>query len=673
MKDVVMVSASDTGGEKLSYNPFYNIENSELLGYEYAWVNYIKNNVIPEGIIPKEILESWSRCRALGLGALAGSIDPHMISDEELAGRTEENSDFLNAARHVTQEMLSMLSEESVQMWIADKDRVILLDFGKQDTKVDKDVKGTSNAEEHIGTNSIDLCISLGKPVSVVGAQHYCQEYHKRAYYAAPIRRRKNEIIGAIGLGVLCEEMNNYMLAMIAVAARTIENEITLLKNNAIIFQHNKEKQSILDSVTDGVIHVDKEQIITQANLQMMEMTGLEKEELIGQHISVVETLPTINSIEKNIEYAEKDLRVKVKSKTGYFSCFLNRNIINEDNPESKSIIWIFTEINEIQELADKISLANRAFFTFENIIGDTRDIKQTIALAKKVAAYEARVILEGESGTGKEILAQSIHNDGQRKNGPFVAVDCGAIPRELLESEMFGYEEGAYTGARKGGARGKFELANKGTLFLDEVSNLPLEMQAKLLRTLQENKIVRIGGDRPIPIDAHIMAATNKDLKEEVANGTFREDLFYRLDIVHIKVPALRERKADIPLIVNNYIKINSARLHKKVKGLDEEAMRTLMAFNWPGNVRQLNNVIERMMILTDKEIMTKDAIPPEIKSPSSETFYEAIRSDDIDSLDMVNRKYIKRVVEQFGGNIKKASERLGISRATVYRYLEK
>jgi len=144
--------STDTGGEKLSYNPFYNIENSELLGYEYAWVNYIKNNIIPEGIIPKEILESWSRCRAIGLGALAGSIEPYMISDEELTERTEKNRDFLNAGRHVTQEILSMLSEESVQMWIADKDRVILLDFGKQDTEVDKDVKGTSNAEEHIGT-----------------------------------------------------------------------------------------------------------------------------------------------------------------------------------------------------------------------------------------------------------------------------------------------------------------------------------------------------------------------------------------------------------------------------------------------------------------------------------------------------------------------------------------
>jgi len=204
-------------------------------------------------------------------------------------------------------------------------------------------------------------------------------------------------------------------------------------------------------------------------------------------------------------------MKIKLRGKDESFSCFLNCKEINDNE------IWIFTEISDIQELADKINVVNTAFFTFDNILGKSPAIRETIALAKKVAAYDARAILEGESGTGKEVLAQSIHNAGLRKNGPFVAVDCGAIPRELLESEMFGYEEGAFTGARKGGSRGKFELANKGTLFLDEVSNLPLEMQAKFLRVLQEHKIVRIGGDKQIPFDAQIIVASNMNLAKAV------------------------------------------------------------------------------------------------------------------------------------------------------------
>jgi len=239
------------------------------------------------------------------------------------------------------------------------------------------------------------------------------------------------------------------------------------------------------------------------------------------------------------------------------------------------------------------------------------------------------------------------------------------------LESEMFGYEEGAFTGARKGGSRGKFELANKGTLFLDEVSNLPLEMQAKFLRVLQERKIVRIGGDKQIPFDAQIIVASNMNLAKAVEKGTFREDLFYRLDIMHIQVPSLVERREDIPIFVNHYIKSNSKQMNKKITGIDEETMKILMAYHWPGNVRQLNNVVERMMIMTDKDIITKDLLPPEIFNPSEQKIYESDDLGTVETLENVNRRYVRRVVEKYNGNIKRSSEVLGISRATVYRYL--
>ena len=336
------------------------------------------------------------------------------------------------------------------------------------------------------------------------------------------------------------------------------------------------------------------------------------------------------------------------------------------------NVIWIFTATDEIQELADKINLQNRAFFTFGSITGRSKALTNCIELAKKVAEHETRVIIEGESGTGKEMFAQSIHNSSARKNGPFVAIDCGAIPRELLESEIFGYEEGAYTGARKGGHRGKFELSNNGTLFLDEIGNLSLEMQAKLLRVLQENRVVRIGGYTPIAVDVQVIAATNQDLKKEVESGTFREDLFYRLNIVHIKLPPLRDRREDIPMLIESFINANKHQINSRIKAIDEEAMRILLNYSWPGNIRQLNNVIERMMILAEGEVLVKDLIPSDIKMKVDNPIYSSFSMEEIDTLEIANAKYIKNVVGAYKGNIKKASEKLGISRATVYRLLK-
>lgn len=651
----------------MAYNPFYNIENPELLGYEYAWVDYVKKDNIPEGIIEKEILDSWKRCKREGIDPVnEGSY--FQPRDNKISLESFRRSEVLvEVSKHILEEMLSLFTEASVRMWVANPDKEVLLDLRKEKGAFLKSMTGVILDERLVGTNSVDLATRLGRPASVAGAQHYCQANHRYADYAAPIFQQGAGLVGTVGIIVQCEEMNKFMLAMTSVAAHAIENELSIRKNNAIIFQQNKEKQSILDSVTDGIVYIDSNQVITHANTQMMKFTGLSREELIGQHMSVVETSPAMAMIDNVFPKGEQNVKIKLRGKDETYSCFLNRNAIGG------SEIWIFTTVSEIQQLADKINGVNTAYYTFDNLIGKSPAIRETIALAKKVAAYDARAVLEGESGTGKEMLAQSIHNAGSRRNGPFVAIDCGAIPRELLESELFGYEEGAFTGARKGGARGKFELANHGTLFLDEVGNLPLEMQAKLLRALQENHVVRIGGDKQIPFDAQVLVATNMDLAEAVEKGTFREDLYYRLAIMQIKVPALRERREDIPLFVERYIRTNSRQMNKKITGVDADTLQILIDYDWPGNVRQLYNVLERMMIMTETEVMTRDALPNEIFAGQEPAFYAPDGLSYVAPLEEMNRQYVRRVVDKNQGNIKKSAEILGISRATVYRYLEK
>lgn len=655
----------------MSHNPFYNIENPELMGYEYAWVDFMRNNEIPDNIISKEILESWKRCKEFNLDAMARKLPDSFAGHDDLNARIIKNSDLLEIADSIMRGIISVLDEKGISLQIIDQDHIILKVIQGADLLGDTSgMIGSSCGECFMGTNCLELAIRHKTPMSVIGAQHYFQQNHKYAGYAAPIFDVHNNIVGAIGIRIKLELMSHYMTAMVATAAKVIEDELQLLKSNSIIFQQNNEKQDILDSVTDGIIYVDEQQTITHANLQITKFTGLKRDELIGKNINVIHTTPHVGSL-KSLIQNQRNIQVKLKGKDRSYNCFLNHKAVKDSRGNE---IWIFTATDEIQELADKINLQNSAFFTFENISGKAKSLIHCIDMAKKVAEHETRAIIEGESGTGKEMFAQAIHNKGSRKNGPFVAVDCGAIPRELLESEILGYEEGAYTGARKGGHRGKFELAHRGTLFLDEIGNLPLEMQAKLLRVLQENRVVRIGGYIPMPIDVQVIAATNQDLEKEVQSGTFREDLFYRLNVVHIKLPPLRDRKEDIPVLIENFINANRHQINHKIKGLDDEAMRILLNYGWPGNIRQLNNVIERMMIMAESDILTKNLIPNDIAMRVNNPIYSAfhIEGNEIDTLDAASSKYVKNVVLECRGNIKKASEKLGISRATVYRLLK-
>ena len=656
----------------MSYNPFYNIENPELMGYEYAWVDFIKNNEIPDNIISKEILESWKRCKENNLDAMARKLPESFCGHDELNERMSKNSKLLEISDPIMRGIISVLDEKGIGLRIVDKDGVILKVIQGDDLRGDSSgMIGNNCAEGFMGTNSLELSIRHKCPMSVIGAQHYFQQNHKYAAYAAPIFDTENNILGAIGIKIKLELMSHYMIAMVSTAAKVIEDELQLLKSNSIIFQQNNEKQYILDAVTDGIIYVDEQQTITYANLQITKFTGLKKHELIGKNINVIQTAPHVGSL-KSLIQNQRNLQVKLKGKEKSYNCFLNLEAVRDNKGKE---IWIFTATDEIQELADKINLENRAFFTFDNIIGKSKSLIGCIELAQKVAEHETRAIIEGESGTGKEMFAQSIHNKGARKTGPFVAVDCGAIPRELLESEIFGYEEGAYTGARKGGHRGKFELAHHGTLFLDEIGNLPLEMQVKLLRVLQESRVVRIGGYTPIPVDVQVIAATNQDLEQEAKSGTFREDLLYRLNVVHIKLPPLRDRREDIPLLIYNFINANKHQINSKIKGIEDDVMRILVNYSWPGNIRQLNNVIERMMIMSESDIMTKDLIPGDIAMKVNNPLYSSFRieGEEIDTLEDASAKYVKNVIGECGGNIKRASEKLGISRATVYRLLKK
>jgi transcriptional regulator with PAS, ATPase and Fis domain len=290
--------------------------------------------------------------------------------------------------------------------------------------------------------------------------------------------------------------------------------------------------------------------------------------------------------------------------------------------------------------------------------------MERLVREAQKIAATDNNVLIQGESGTGKEILAQAIHNGSSRRNAPFVAVNCAALPTELIQSELFGYEEGTFTGAKRGGKAGTFELGNEGTIFLDEIGDMPLDAQANLLRVVQEKSIVRVGGSRPIPLNIRVVAATNKVLPKEIEAGRFRLDLFYRLAVMHLAIPPLRERKEDLWPLVESLVRkqqpaLEDLRFAPQVRTLFE-------GYDWPGNVRELENVLVNILSRISGGCVTADDLP--------ELFFAAQGSrENVDLLKDTEQKMIVAALAQCNNNVSKAAKVLGISRATLYRKLKK
>jgi DNA-binding NtrC family response regulator len=311
--------------------------------------------------------------------------------------------------------------------------------------------------------------------------------------------------------------------------------------------------------------------------------------------------------------------------------------------------------------------------YEFENIIGSSGPMQEVFALVRKVAATDSSVIIYGESGTGKELIAQAIHANSPRGNKPFVKLNCVAIPEGLLESELFGHEKGAFTGAVTQKI-GKFELANEGTIFLDEIGDMTLATQSKILRVLQEREFERVGGTKTIKVDVRIIAATNKDLKKAVEDKQFREDLYFRLNVVPIQLPPLRERKEDIPPLVEHFLKEASLKVKKEIKSISKDALEVLTEYNWPGNVRELENCIERAAVITEGEFIAKESLPlyltgPEEARPISQ---EAGISLD-ESLAAMEKKLILEALSQAGGIQVKAARLLGITERSLWHRIKK
>lgn len=450
--------------------------------------------------------------------------------------------------------------------------------------------------------------------------------------------------------------------------------------NNKVELSLEEIMEDIIELTFDGFVVVDKSAHISLISETYCEFLGVIKEDVIGKHVAdVIEN--TRMHIVVETGKAEFNEAQEIK---GNYMIATRVPIIRRGEIIGAIGTVVFKNVDELFKLHNaliamertlesykgRLKLENSSTYSFTDIIGNSFVIQDTKRLAEKAAETDSNVLLLGESGTGKEIFAHAIHSSSNRANGPFVKINCAAIPRELLESELFGYEAGSFTGARKNGKAGKFEIAHHGTIFLDEIGDMPLYMQVKLLRVIQEREVERVGSSKHRKVDVRIIAATNKNLEEMVKNKSFREDLYYRLNVMSISIPPLRVRDGDIQLISNNFLERIGRRFNKACSGITSGAMNKLLAYHWPGNIRELQNVVERAYNLIDNgEAIDRKHLPKEI---SGWIEYKEIRPLE-ETMREIEIKALQEAIESCRGNKSKVAKLLNISRATLYEKMNK
>ncbi|MBI4508137.1 MAG: sigma 54-interacting transcriptional regulator [Deltaproteobacteria bacterium] len=452
-----------------------------------------------------------------------------------------------------------------------------------------------------------------------------------------------------------------------------------------------RTRAATLEAISDGVLSLSasgKVTAINQVAARILSVTGGDADALRLASFSELFFLASAMA-----RGEELDSRV-VRLTTGDY--LLNARCIRADGGQIVGMVVTLTEMKRATSLAQKI-VGSPARFTFGDIIGGSPSLRRRLKLAEAAARSDSNVLITGESGTGKELLAQAIHNAGMRASAPFVGINCAAIPRELLESELFGYEAGAFTGAKKGGHPGKFELAEGGTILLDEIGDMPLEMQAKLLRVLQERRVQRLGGHREITLDTRVIATTNRDLADEVERGRFRQDLLFRLRVIHVELPPLRERREDIPQLIEHFLELFSVRLGKKVSGVSPEIMDVLCDYPWPGNIRELEHVLEGEVNLASpgQELLTE--IPVMIESDARRRAARMAEVGDasglgrspkpgngahapppatsppVMSIEENEKHLLVQALAAHRGSVPDVARALGVSRGTVYNKMKK
>jgi transcriptional regulator of acetoin/glycerol metabolism len=636
-----------------------------------AWHKYTGGASLDVRHLNPEIASSWQRCHNLSvdpLRPLSRSIDRALLKEHLFY-----NQRLVKIVRPVMERLYDFVRNTGFQVVLSDETGFLLDVIGDSEvTSKTRSVElcpGGDWSESSKGTNAIGTAIFERKPVQVFASEHYCELNHFLVCSASPIFDADGKMVGVLDLSGDYHYANVHTLGMVVAAVGAIENQLRLQVATEQLYSAYRYSNILLENMSDGLISVDNRGIITEINAKGASILGVDPKAVKGRHLAQLSNcqFPILQMLSDGVHYEDKESVCDKSGKKIRSSASLLRD-------ESRMIIGAvatFREVGKWRAPSKPYSLPARRY-DIDDIVGNGASMTELKTRTRIAVMSSSTILIEGESGTGKELIAQAIHNCGPRSNGPFIAVNCAALPDSLIESELFGYEEGSFTGAKKSGQAGKFEMANGGTLFLDEVGDMPLNAQVKLLRVIQERSVARIGSSIEREIDIRIIAATAKDLKREVNLQHFRQDLYYRLNVLNIRIPPLRERLEDIPALAQNLMERISLRLRVAPKEFEEGLPERLKSFSWPGNVRELGNAIERAINLAGDDSLLKSEhfdfadLYEERQTPS------APQGAPLRSLEAVEKDTIRNAVAFYKGNIHRAANSLGISRNTLYRKMK-
>lgn len=663
--------------KELSFNPA--VQQKELL---YAWRMFIDKGQLLTEIVPPHIAESWKRSRDLG-------IDPNYIlqsaylDSEKYQEILKSQEYIISIAKPILENIYLYLEQSRYVVVLYDPNGYHLIRIGQradfQRANQFAIREGLCVAEESMGTTGFSLAKHRLQPVQIVGCEHYHAMLHYVVgSYAPLIDPLSGNLIGVAGIAGARTLPYPHTLSLAVAAKFSIESNFKLDQRRKVFVIYGKALQTTMDSLNDGVLLVDDKGKVFELNKAAKEIFNVRKnEDVRGKHFTQVVKIPELATLilDALSEGSRETREIEVQIGDSLYLASTKLSHVEKAGGRYGVIVNL-KNVKNLSRLVQQV-VGDQHSYSVESLVGEGEKIQEVKRLAKIISVSDASVIIEGESGTGKEVLANIIHNISQRADDPFVVVNCASIPSELMESTLFGHERGSFTGAIHTHV-GKFEQADKGTVFLDEIGEMPLMMQAKLLRVLESQTIERVGGNKQIPINVRVIAATNQELTREVNENRFRGDLFFRLSVFRLILPPLRERKEDIYGLVKYFVSQLSAIFNKDVKSISEDYLRVLMNYHWPGNVRELKNAVKYSMAVMDGQVLLERHIAGfitqfqsriEFQNSSTHPPETVGNSQRLSDFEMVA---IKKALAIAQGNKSKAAKLLGIGRATLHRKLK-
>ncbi|HDR8452269.1 TPA: sigma-54-dependent Fis family transcriptional regulator [Bacillus cereus] len=607
--------------------------------YLHAWKKFVNEGVLDSNRINQRISESWHRCKQ-------ANVNPHMnkgqkvLSSNIFREQKKKSEIFLDIALPQIQNLRKTIDELQMMALLIDPDGYVLsLSGNKQTLKRAKHInfiEGVKWTEAAVGTNAIGTALEIEEAIMISGTEHYSVASHSWSCAAAPIHNDDGKLIGILDFSCPIECSHPYMLGMVTSIAHAIERECSIrVHQNELHLIHRF--LDVIDSDEQVVICNHRDVIVSASKSVRERVTNwsrMKLEDLVHHGLETKLEIPVYS----NERMIGKCMYLKENKQMNTYSAF--------------------TFIKGI---------------TFPGVTGTSKAFQHTLEEIKLVSPTDASVYVCGETGVGKEYVARAIHENSPRKDGPFIAVNCGSLPKELMESELFGYAEGAFTGARRQGYKGKFEQANGGTLFLDEIGEVPPEMQVALLRVLQERKITPIGSSKEVPVNIRIITATHKDLLRLVEEGKFRQDLYYRLHVYPLYVPSLIERKEDIPYFIQHFCERKNWNVV-----FPKSICNQFLQHTWPGNIRELVNALERIYILSQGREICEKQVAFLIQTMMGnqqqlELQVENKTEHTLNFREKIQRDSMIEALEKTNGNVSLAAKLLDVPRSTFYKRMQK